>query len=195
MPPRSHHSRRTAHKVRIIGGQWKRWQIPVADRPGLRPTPDRVRETLFNWVNDALAGARCLDLYAGTGALGLEALSRGAAAVHFVEQDRATSAELREQLVQLQCAHAQVDTADALRWLQQATPQVFDVVFMDPPYHSQCLNEACRLLAANGWLVPAAWVYLEFAADEPAPTLPAGWRVHRDTRAGQVCAWLCQAND
>lgn len=195
MPPRSPHTRRAAHKVRIIGGRWKRWQIPVADRPGLRPTPDRVRETLFNWLADELSGTRCLDLYAGTGALGLEALSRGASSVHFVEQDRQTAAELRNQLNKLQCADAHVETADVLHWLRTPPRQTFHAVFMDPPYHSDCLGEACALLVQAGWLAPAAWIYLEFAADEAAPTLPVGWRVHRDTHAGQVRAWLCQAGD
>lgn len=195
MPPRSSSPRRALHKVRIIGGRWKRWQIPVTDHPGLRPTPDRVRETLFNWLNDALTGARCLDLYAGTGALGLEALSRGASVVHFVEQDRSTAAALREQLDKLQCCDGHVQIADCLTWLQATAAQRFDVVFMDPPYHSHCLDTACTLLEARGWLSPAAWVYLEFASDEDPPALPAGWRMHRDTRAGQVCAWLCQSSD
>ncbi len=189
-------SPRTApQKVRIIGGRWKRWQLPVAHRPGLRPTPDRVRETLFSWLLDALPGARCLDLFAGTGVLGLEALSRGASHAHFIESDTATARGLREQLARLQCHEGTVVVADALSWLAGPPPMPFDIVFLDPPYHSDCLAACCARLAAGPWLARGACLYLEFGGDEAPPLLPAGWRVHRETRAGQVQAWLCRTGD
>ncbi|TNF33955.1 MAG: 16S rRNA (guanine(966)-N(2))-methyltransferase RsmD [Gammaproteobacteria bacterium] len=195
MPTRHNPSRRAAHKVRIIGGRWKRWQVPVADRPGLRPTPDRVRETLFNWLADTLVGARCLDVFAGTGALGLEALSRGASAACFLERDPDTARELQIVLGKLGCDDALVIAGDALSWLQHNNGQRFDVVFLDPPYHSQCLGKTSELLCQQGWLASGAWIYLEFAADETAPVLPQGWRLHRETRAGQVRGWLCQHSE
>lgn len=182
-----------AQKVRIIGGRWRRWQVPVADHPGLRPTPDRVRETLFNWLAEQLDGARCLDLFAGTGVLGLEALSRGAQALYAVEQDRRLAEGLRNQLQRLDCTAGTVACADALHWLQQPPPLCFDVVFVDPPYRSGLLAPVLAALARPGWLAGPAWVYLEFAADEAGPALPAGWQQHRQARAGQVCAWLCRA--
>ena len=130
-------------------------KLRFPDRPELRPTPDRVRETLFNWLGTRTAGARCLDLFAGSGALGLEALSRGAAHVSFIERDPVAARELRARLAEWQASGAEVECADALQFLNGA-PVPFGVVFLDPPFGSELLSSAARRLAERGWLLPEA---------------------------------------
>lgn len=169
---------------RIIGGAWRRRRLPVASRPGLRPTPDRVRETVFNWLAPVVPGARCLDLYAGTGALGLEALSRGAAHCVFVEADAVAVRQLRAALTLLHCESADVVPGDALKFLAGA-PRPVDLVFVDPPYALDLLPEICGRLE-YGWLKPATRVYLEGPAGKGPPQLPPGWTLLRSARAGQV---------
>ncbi|MBM4221222.1 MAG: 16S rRNA (guanine(966)-N(2))-methyltransferase RsmD [Gammaproteobacteria bacterium] len=178
--------------VRIIGGEWRGRRIEVAPGPGIRPTPDRVRETLFNWLAPVLPGMHCLDLYAGTGVLGLEALSRGAAACWFVEQDADAARPLEAVLERLAGAgsaqgHARgrVLRADARRWLAGPPPRNFDLVFLDPPYQADELGNLCTLLA-RGWLAPHAWVYLETSRNKALPALPEGWQLHREREAGEV---------
>ncbi len=171
-------------EFRIIGGRWRRRRLPVASRPGLRPTPDRVRETLFNWLAPELSGARCLDLFAGTGALGLEALSRGAASCVFVENDRGAAGALRSALSLLQCETGEVVGSDVAAYLA-GVPRPFDLVFVDPPYAEDLLPGVCQRLE-NGWLTPSARVYLEGPAAAGPPALPAGWSLARSARAGQV---------
>ncbi len=153
---------------------------------GLRPTPDRVRETVFNWLQAVVPGARCLDLFAGSGALGLEALSRGAARTVFVDQDTAVVRCLREHLITLDATDAQVIQADVLAYLQNP-PQCVDVVFIDPPYrHYDLLQTCCTLLEAGGWLASRAYVYLETESNRDLPSLPPNWQVKRSKKAGQV---------
>jgi 16S rRNA (guanine966-N2)-methyltransferase len=171
--------------LRIIGGEWRSRRIRFPGLTGLRPTPDRVRETLFNWLAPDLAGSRCLDLFAGSGALGLEALSRGAASVTFVEREREAADRLRETATQLAPGRAIVLHADALAWLGGAS-QPFDIVFVDPPFDSGLLPVALRTLESGGWLAPAARIYLEGPAKTGPPALPAGWILHRSGRAGAV---------
>ena len=176
-----------ARTLRIIGGSWRgrTWRFPEGE---IRPTPDRVRETLFNWLAPGIAGARCLDLFAGSGALGLEALSRGAARVVFVEQAARTARELRETLARFggeRAAAAQVQHQDAARYLQ-GTPEAFDVVFLDPPFAAGLLAPVARQLEAGGWLRPSALIYAECPAREPLPGLPAGWLLAKSGRAGEV---------
>jgi 16S rRNA (guanine966-N2)-methyltransferase len=181
-------SRRTgarSSRVRIIGGRWRGIPLSFPALPALRPTPDRVRETLFNWLQPVIAGARCLDLFAGSGVLGLEALSRGAAHVDFVDRDPLIGTHLRDVLQQWRVGEARVVVADAVSFLQQ-TAQPCDVVFLDPPYASAVLEQICRLLAERGWLSKDAHIYLECPAQSCLPALPAGWVVHRAKRAGQV---------
>lgn len=181
---------RQRNQLRIIGGQWRGRRLPFADVPDLRPTTDRVRETLFNWLQPVIAGARCLDLYAGSGACGLEALSRGAAECVFVEYARPAATTIRDNLRMLEAENARVQCGDVEDWLTagpaMAGEHPFDVVFVDPPYASGRLPAVCRLLTEQGWLTPDARVYLE--ADEPVPddAVPAGWRRLRAGRAGQV---------
>ncbi len=175
-------SRRPAHggdgQVRIIGGRWRNTRLQVPSLDGLRPTSDRVRETLFNWLMPKLPGARVLDLFAGSGALGLEAVSRGAASAQLVERDPALAAALRGVVGRLgAAAQVQVAAGDALRWLETAAPMQADIVFMDPPFAAglwaQVFERLPRHLAAD------AWLYVEAPA-AAAPLPPAGWRLHRE---------------
>ncbi len=170
-------------KLRIIGGDFRRRQLPVLDHPGLRPTPDRVRETLFNWLGQALYGKQVLDLFAGTGALGIESLSRGAAEVTFVERDAQVASHIRENLTILKTAQGKVITADALSFV--ASPgQPMDVVFLDPPFHQDLAADCCSALEANGWLANEAMIYLETEYGL-TPEVPTHWHLHRETRAGE----------
>ena len=178
--------------VRIIGGKWRGRRLAVVEAPGLRPTADRIRETLFNWLTPAIDGARCLDLFAGTGALGLEALSRGAAAVCFVEYQAAVARALEASLERLGCDTAQVVVADARRFLG-GRPRRFDVVFLDPPFDDDVgLGDLCTLLG-TGWLAGDARVYLEMPRDQGLTVLPPGWTVLREKSAGQVRYALASA--
>ncbi len=170
--------------VRIIGGQWKRSLLPVPDRPGLRPTPDRVRETLFNWLGQDLSGWRVLDAFAGSGALGFEAASRGAAPVQLLEQDAAALAALRAAKDRLGATAVTVQRADALAWMARAPRAGLDLVLLDPPFDAG-LSEAAAaaaapLLAAGGWLA------LESPGAAPAPALPPALQPWRELRAGAV---------
>ncbi|MEQ1803167.1 MAG: 16S rRNA (guanine(966)-N(2))-methyltransferase RsmD [Gammaproteobacteria bacterium] len=183
--------------VRIIGGSWRGRRVDVLDGAELRPTPDRVRETLFNWLTPVLPGARCLDLYAGTGALGLESLSRGAGECWFVERDARLAAALESTLLRFigqgtvetesprPPARGRVLVTDALRWLDRPPLGSFDVVYLDPPYATNSLGDLCKLLA-RGWLAPTAWVYLETSRSQQLPALPVGWQLHRESQAGDV---------
>jgi len=176
-------STRSTHVVRIVAGRLRGSRLAVADRDGLRPTPDRVRETLFNWLAPFIEGARCLDLFAGTGALGIEALSRGAAHCTFVESDRSLAAALRDNLARLRVDDARVIEADALTWLGQPGAAV-DIAFVDPPF-ARGLWPAALAALDNGWLHDGAFVYVESPLDV-TPTAPANWRLHREGRAGAV---------
>lgn len=176
----------SARVLRIIGGVWRGRKLRFPASAAIRPTPDRVRETLFNWLAAATHGARCLDLFAGSGALGLEALSRGAAHVTFIEQDATAAQELRTRLNEWQAGDAHVLRADALRHLASEPPQPFDIVFLDPPYASGLLGSAAALLERGAWLAPQALIYLEAAADEGLPALPESWQALKSKRAGEV---------
>lgn len=171
--------------LRIIGGEWRGRRIRFPAEGGIRPTPDRVRETLFNWLRDAVPGSRCLDLFAGSGALGLEALSRGAREATFVESGRANAEKLRETAALLAPGRANVAQADALAWLR-GEPSAYDIAFLDPPFEAGLLDGALRSLDDRGWLAPGAFVYLEMPSAEGEPALPAGFRLHRTGRAGAV---------
>ena len=173
-------------QVRIIGGTWRGRRVGFVPA-GVRPTPDRVRETLFNWLAPRLPGARVLDLCAGSGVLGFEALSRGAAGAVLVEHDRAQAARLRAEATRLGAAAAQVCGADARAAVRAlaGTGATFDVAFIDPPYASGLAAVLMHDLDGAGVLAPAACVYLETPAREPVP-VPPGWQVHRSGRAGEV---------
>jgi 16S rRNA (guanine(966)-N(2))-methyltransferase RsmD len=173
------------HEVRIIGGQWRRSRLAVPDLPGLRPTPDRIRETLFNWLGQDLTGWRCLDAFAGTGALGFEAASRGAQRVLMIEREARLAATLRETASRLGAHGIEVLAADALGALGRQTPGSFDLVLLDPPYGSGLLARALGL--APALLAERGLIYAEDARD---PVPPPGWRALRRTRAGAVHAAL-----
>ena len=178
-----------AGHIRIIGGQWKRTRLPVAQHPGLRPTPDRERETLFNWLGQDLSGWRCFDAFAGTGALGLEAASRGAAAVQLVESDAALVAQLGKLCQRLQATTVQVRRGDGVALLRQCAPASQDVVLIDPPFGSDLFTPA--LQAAARAIVPQGFVYLEAASAWTDEMLaPLGLVLHRHLRAGAVHAHL-----
>ncbi|MEJ2361941.1 MAG: 16S rRNA (guanine(966)-N(2))-methyltransferase RsmD [Gammaproteobacteria bacterium] len=182
---------RGQQSLRIIAGQWRSRKIVFPDLPQLRPTPDRVRETLFNWLMPVISGARCLDLFAGSGALGLEALSRGAAEVVFVDSDRQVQAYLNDTLRLLGAGNASVVQSEALRYLAQPA-QAFDIVFLDPPYQSELLQPCCQALESQVWLGPHAHIYIETASQQPTPQLPGNWTVLREKTAGQVCYRLAR---
>jgi 16S rRNA (guanine966-N2)-methyltransferase len=171
-------------QLRIIGGTWRGRKIDFVAAPGLRPTPNRIRETLFNWLAPVIRDARCLDLFAGSGALGLEAVSRGAASCVLVESNAEVAALLRSQAGRLAAERVEVVTADALQWLS-TPPRRFDIVFLDPPFQGTSLAECLHRLELGSWLAPAAWIYVE-SAPESEPELPAGWHWHRDRQAGRV---------
>jgi len=178
-----------AGEVRIIGGQWKRSKLPVADKPGLRPTPDRVRETLFNWLGQDLTGWRCVDAFAGTGALGFEAASRGATEVRLVEQDPALVAQLKVLQAKLQAHAVQVLRGDGIAALKQLAPASMNLIFLDPPFDAKlyeaALQAAARALASGGYVyleAPSAWGEEQLA--------PLGLTLYRHLKAGAVHAHL-----
>ena len=174
------------NSLRIIGGAWRGRRVNFPDSQGLRPTPDRVRETLFNWLQFSLAGARCLDLFAGSGALGFEALSRGAREVVFVDEATAVAQTLREELDRLDgTARARVLQTTAARYLEQPG-EPFDVIFLDPPFAQNALLEPVALIEAGGWIKPGGWVYLESELKAGAPRLPTGWDLVKSKSAGEV---------
>ena len=182
-----------AHTIRIIGGDWKRTPLPVLDLDGLRPTPDRVRETLFNWLGQHLDGQRCLDLFAGSGALGFEAASRGAARVVMVERNARAAAQLRANQARLSARSIEIAEADALRLAASLAPGSFDVVFLDPPFgdaalRARALELAAPLVAAHGWLYVETGERLDPATQQAL----AGWSVVREGRAGAVFYHLLQ---
>jgi 16S rRNA (guanine966-N2)-methyltransferase len=178
------------NEVRIIGGRWKRTKLPVADKPGLRPTPDRVRETLFNWLGQDLGGWRCVDAFAGTGALGLEAASRGAADVLLVEQDAQLVDGLRRLKDRLQDAGAvRVQRGNGLSVLAGLAPGSVDLVFLDPPFEADLFGKA--LAAAVPALAAGGFIYLEAPSEWGAgPLAPLGLATVRYLRAGAVHAHL-----
>ena len=173
------------NSVRIIGGEWRGRRIGFPSVAALRPTPDRVRETLFNWLQGAVAGASCLDLFAGSGALGFEALSRGARECVFVENEPVVAAALAASVAALGDRRSTIVNGDAFRYLGGAARR-FDLVFVDPPFARGWLPELCTLLEQRGWLAPRAFLYLEGAAQDGPPLLPPSWQALRATRAGEV---------
>jgi len=171
-------------QVRIIGGKWRNTKLPVPLSPGLRPSSDRVRETLFNWLMPRLGGARVLDLFAGSGALGLEAVSRGAAQATLVERDVALSRQLRESAAKLGAQEQiAVVQADALQWLRQPAGALADIVFIDPPFADGLWEAVIAGLPSH--LAADAWVYVESPADQ-APKMPAPWLLHREGGTREV---------
>jgi len=173
------------NSIRIIAGQWRGRRLPVLDVDGLRPSTDRVRETLFNWLMHDVSGARCLDLFAGTGSLGLECLSRGAENALFIESDERVASRLQQNLQALNSVdRGEVIAQSAINLLRQPAKSQFELVFLDPPFDTDLLAQAMPLLTENDWLTDDALVYVEQASKkEPEPT-PEGWRVYKEGKAG-----------
>ncbi|WP_404398210.1 16S rRNA (guanine(966)-N(2))-methyltransferase RsmD [Idiomarina loihiensis] len=171
---------------RIIGGQWRGRRLPVADSPGLRPTTDRVRETLFNWLQWGITDARVLDLFAGSGSLGFEAASRGAAQVTLIEAVKTVSQQLQNNVSLLSSENIDVITHNALDWLQTQSAEVYDIVFIDPPFREGLADKTLKLLDESNWLAADSRVYLETEKEWPLK-LPANWRVTKEKVHGQVC--------
>lgn len=173
-------------QLRIVAGNWRSRLLQIADVQGLRPTSERIRETVFNWLAPQIHGARCLDLCAGTGALGLEALSRGASHVVFVEQSLAAAKTLRTNIETLQASGAELHNRDARQFLRSTKAAAFDIVFLDPPFAAALHEELCRLLTEQRWLATGARIYIEMDKHQPDLRLPERWQVLKDKTAGNV---------
>lgn len=174
-----------SNQLRIIGGLWRGRKLNFPDVDGLRPTGDRIRETLFNWLAPDIQGAHCLDLFSGSGALGLEALSRGAASSLLLEKHPAAAQQLKANLHLLQAGNGRVEQANSLHWLTQQASHRFDIVFIDPPFALNLWDKIATALEAGNWLADEAVIYLEAPRDAQLQ-LPANWTLHRDKQAGQV---------
>lgn len=172
-----------SREVRIIGGQWKRSKLPIADKPGLRPTPDRVRETLFNWLGQDLDGWRVLDAFAGSGALGFEAASRGAIEVLLLERDAELVRSLSASKLRLKADHLRVECSDSLGWMSRCAPARFELILLDPPFQQDLFLPALR--AAAPLLVPSGFIYLEAPELIEAPA-ELGLELWRAGQAGAV---------
>nr|WP_286945248.1 16S rRNA (guanine(966)-N(2))-methyltransferase RsmD [Pseudomonas sp. UBA6718] len=173
-------------QLRIIGGEWRSRQFSFPMAQGLRPTPNRVRETLFNWLAPYVEGAHVLDCFAGSGALFLEALSRGASSALAVDSNSNAVASLRQILATLKCSNGQVLQANALQYLENQPATPYDLLFLDPPFGQDLLAPACALLEEKGWLARDAWIYTESETAPSTLAMPGNWRLHREQKAGQV---------
>jgi 16S rRNA (guanine966-N2)-methyltransferase len=174
-------------KLRIIAGKWRGRKFPVPPLPDVRPTPNRIRETAFNWLAPVITDARCLDLFTGSGALGLEALSRGASEVVFIDQLPVVVRHIQEQLAQLNVKNASVKKENALTYLSNKPAQSFDIIFLDPPFNKNLIQSCCELLEQKNWLSDNAYLYIETESElDLAPLLPENWELLRSKKAGQV---------
>lgn len=176
-------------QLRIIAGEWRGRKLEFIATEGLRPTPDRVRETLFNWLQTAIPGASCLDLFSGSGALGLEALSRGAESTTFIDLNSITARKLQSNLQLLKCQNGEVINADVLEWLSTRQTDLeirYDMVFMDPPFGKGLVPPCCELLEKHNLLRDNALIYVETETDLGTPDVPASWQQLREKKAGQV---------
>ena len=193
MARRKQSGKSQAGRLRIVAGNWRSRLLDIPDVDGLRPTGERIRETLFNWLAPTIEGSHCLDLYAGTGALGLEALSRGASSVVFVEKSANAARQLRTNIDLLDARGADVLHEDARDVLKGEPGRLFDIVFLDPPFALDAVEETCRLLADTGHLADNALVYIEDDRARVEPPLPEGWRELRNKTTGNVRYRLVQA--
>ncbi len=183
---RSANSRGQRGQLRIIGGQWRGRKFAFIPGQGLRPTTDRIRETLFNWLAPDIAEASCLDLFAGSGALGLEALSRGAGSCEFIDASGTAIAQIENHLeVVAAKSRARCQAITAAQFLA-ATERCYDIVFIDPPFGEDLVERTCEVLEKRRLLAPGALIYVETAAGEPRPAVPANWHPHREKTAGGV---------
>lgn len=185
--------RKMKNKVKIIGGEWRSRHISFIDSPGLRPTPSRVRETLFNWLQYDIQGRRCLDLYAGSGALSFEAASRGAKSVVQVEENPLVCRQLHENSQALKAAQIRIVQSDVFRFLA-GNSEPFDVVFIDPPFGKGLALQTCQWLEDKGWLNANAKIYVEVEQQLALEGLPENWQLLKHKAAGEVGYYLYQRN-
>ncbi|MDF7667885.1 16S rRNA (guanine(966)-N(2))-methyltransferase RsmD [Orbaceae bacterium ESL0727] len=182
--------------IRIISGKWRGRKLPVLDKAGLRPTTDRVKETLFNWLMPILQGSICLDCFAGSGSLGFEAASRGAQRVILLEKDQSTFKQLEKNNRLLQSHCVTVYWMDTLTWLRQPAKNQFDLVFIDPPFHQGLIEKTVMLLEENQWLNAGAYIYIESEIDHNLQAyIPPHWQLHREKVTGQVHSYLFIVTD
>ena len=182
-------------ELRIIGGDWRSRKLRFPEAGGVRPTPARTRETLFNWLTHHLAGSRCLDLFAGSGALGLEALSRGAGTTVFVDYTPALAQALRSNLRLLKSENGEVACKAVDTYLAQPPAKPVDILFMDPPFRQGWLEKLFPMIADNGWVKPGGWIYAEHESEMQTPKAPANWTLHRQKTAGQVTYCLFRVEE
>ena len=179
------------NRLRIIGGKWRGRKLDFPDVEGLRPTPDRIRETLFNWLQKYIQGARCLDLFSGSGALGIEALSRGAGYILLIDNNKEVVSQLRNHLETLQATEGEIRQGDALQILTSSPDgPPFDIVFLDPPFGKGQITPCVESLESNGWLTENARVYIEAESSLQDLNLPDNWDILRQQKAGQVTCFL-----
>ena len=173
--------------LRIIGGQWRSRRLSFVATEGLRPTTDRVRETLFNWISPYVPGARCLDLFTGSGALGLEALSREARTVTFIDLSPSAISSLKNNLQTLHANNADVMCTDSVKWLKNATSsEAYDIIFIDPPFRCDLVPQCVALLESSTLVKPGTHIYIEIEKETAQPVFPQNWHLHREKEAGQV---------
>ncbi|WP_392564684.1 16S rRNA (guanine(966)-N(2))-methyltransferase RsmD [Orbus wheelerorum] len=177
--------------IRIIGGKWRGRKLAVLDNEGLRPTTDRVKETLFNWLMPIIIDSSCLDCFSGSGSLAFEALSRGAKQAILIEKNKSAAMQLAKNKQLLQTSNCEIANADTLNWLKQTAYQQFDVVFIDPPFHQKLVPQTIILLEQNSWLKSDAYIYIETEKNGLHPNhIPPTWQLYREKIAGQVHSYL-----
>ena len=190
----SKRTKQSASSIRVIGGQWRSRRIVFRTDPAIRPTPDRIRETLFNWLQNSISDASCLELFAGTGALSIEALSRGADHVTIVDQSAAIIGSIRSNLEVLCEDEARYDCieADAVNWIQHQEGRAWDIIFLDPPFDSDSLTTILPIIADQRLLQPDGHIYIESPKSLDSSELPPGWEIARKKQASNVHYCLCR---
>lgn len=177
------------NSIRIIGGQWKTRKLEVIDQEGLRPSTDRIRETLFNWLMPMISSTRVLDCYAGTGILGFESLSRGAKWVTFLEKESRVIRQLKENRLKLNCDQCEITQTDRLSYLKKNQASLYDLVFIDPPFHHNLASQTVELLESHGWVKEGSYIYVETELYAPF-VAPRSWRLHREIKTKQIHSQL-----
>lgn len=185
----------SANQVRIIAGKWRGRKINFQEGQGLRPTTDRLRETLFNWLAPVIEGSHCLDLFAGSGAIGFEALSRGAQKVLLVDQSLAVLKSLKENIQSLQCESVELHLKESLRFLKKYTGEPFDIIFLDPPFYIGLAQKAINLIFQHDILKQNGYLYLEQEHKAPMPVFPKKWEILKDEKRGHVRVFLMKNRD
>lgn len=188
---KNNHKQPAAQQLRIIGGEWRGRKLSFTPEEGLRPTLDRFRETLFNWLMFDVEGSTCLDLFAGSGALGLEALSRGASKVDFIELSQHAAKQIQQHLNTLNCNRGRVHCSNGLNWLKQHKGS-FDLVFLDPPFHKGLLEEVLEMLLQGSYINLNGYIYIEAEASFNLPQLPSNWSIHREKSVKNKAFFLLQ---